>query len=167
MDVGLIVLGAILATYGWYWGGVTESRTSAYAMGVGSIILALAAGFGGAGAGVIVGSFLALGAIYGFLATANAWNESAQDRTYGLFTLLFGIVAIFAFVYFADVGAAAQFGYAALVLAGTLLLHFISAALVPVNRGFKAFVGWVTLFAGAALIIFGYADALGVDFGTL
>lgn len=167
MDLGLIVLGTILATYGWYWGGVTESRTSAYAMGVGSVLLGLAFAFGGIGAGVVVGSLWAFGAIFGFLATANAWNESAQDRTYGLFALLFAIVAAFSFIYMTDVGAAAQYGYAALVLAAALVLHFISAALVPANRGLKAFVGWVTLFAGAALVVFGFADALGIDFGSL
>jgi hypothetical protein len=167
VDVGLVILGAILVTYGWYWGGVTESRTTAYAMGVGSFMLGLAFAFGGGGGDVVFGSMLALGAIFGFLATANAWNESAQDRTYGMFCLLFGVVSAFGYIYFADVSAAGQYGYAALLLAVTLILHFISAGLVPANRGFKAFVGWVTLIVGAALVLFGYADVLDIDFGTL
>ena len=60
-----------------------------------------------------------------------------------------------------------QFGYAALLLGIVLLLHFISASFIADNRGFKAFVGWMTLIAGAALVFFGFAEALGVDFGTL
>jgi hypothetical protein len=167
VELGMVVLGAVLATYGWYWGGVTESRTSAYAMGAGAFMLGLAFAFGGGGEDVVTGSFLALGAVYALLATANAWNESAQDRTYGMFALLFGIVALFGFLHFADEGAAAQLGFGALALGATLILHFISASLVPTNRGFKAFVGWVTLFAGAALILFGFADVLNLDLGTL
>jgi hypothetical protein len=167
VDVGMVVLGAVLATYGWYWGGVTESRTSAYAMGAGAFMLGFAFAFGGGGEDVVVGSFLALGAIFSLLATANAWNESAQDRTYGMFALLFGVVALFSFIYFVDQGAAGQYGYGALVLAIALVLHFISAGLVPTNKGFKALTGWVTLFAGAALVVFGFADALGWNFGTL
>ena len=162
----LVLLGAILVTYGWYWGGVTESRTTAYALGVASFILALTFAFSGGG-DVVGGSWWALGAIFGFLAAANAWNESSQDRTYGMFALLFGVVAFFSYVYLADAGAAAQYGYAALLLGIVLLLHFISAGLVADNRGFKAFVGWMTLIAGAALVFFGFAEALGVDFGNL
>lgn len=167
MEVGIIVLGAVLATYGWYWGGVTESRTSAYAMGAGALMLGLAFAFGGFGDDAIVSAFLALGAIFALLATANAWNESSQDRTYGFFALLFAVVALFGFIHFGNIGAPAQFGYAALVLAATLVLHFISAGLVPTNRGFKAFTGWMTLIAGAALLVFGFAEALDLDFGTL
>jgi hypothetical protein len=167
VDVGLVILGAVLATYGWYWGGVTESRTSAYAMGAGAFLLGLTFAFTGGGSDIVTQSLWALGAIFAFLATANAWNESSQDRTYGMFALLFGVVAIFGYVFLADAGAAGQYGYAALVLGVVLILHFISAALVPDNKGFKGFVGWLTLIAGTALVLFGYADALGFDFGTL
>jgi hypothetical protein len=167
VDVGLIVLGAVLVTYGWYWGGVTESRTSAYAMGAGALMLGLNFAFGGGGGDAVLGSFLALGAIFAFLATANAWNESSQDRTYGMFALLFAVASLLSFFYFSDIGAAAQYGFAALALVAVLVLHFISASLVPANRGFKAVAGWATLFAGAALVVFGFADALGWDFGTL
>jgi len=164
--VELVLLGAILVTYGWYWGGVTESRTTAYALGLASFILALTFAFSGGG-DVVGGSWWALGAIFGLLAAANAWNESSQDRTYGMFALLFGVVAFFSYVYLADAGAAAQYGYAALLLGIVMLLHFISAGLVADNRGFKAFVGWMTLIAGAALVFFGFAEALSVDFGHL
>ncbi len=164
----LVILGAILVTYGWYWGGVTESRTTAYALGVASLLLGLTFAFtGGAGGDVVGGSWWAFGAIFAFLAAASAWNESSQDRTYGMFALLFGVVAFFGYIYLADVGAAAQYGYGALLLGATLVLHFIAAALVADSRGFRAFVGWMTLIAGAALVFFGFADALGVDFGTL
>jgi hypothetical protein len=36
-------------------------------------------------------------------------------------------------------------------------MHFISAALVPSNKGFKSFVGWLTLGAGVVLAYIGYA----------
>lgn len=166
MDVGLVILGAVLATYGWYWGGVTESRTSAYAMGAGAFLLGLTFAFTGGGGDIVTGSFWALGAIFAFMATANAWNESSQDRTYGMFALLFGVVALFAYSGFAE-GTPAQYGYAALILGATLILHFISAALIPDNKGFKGLIGWVTLAAGVALVVFGYADVIGIDFGTL
>jgi len=166
--VELVILGAILVTYGWYWGGVTESRTTAYALGVASLLLGLTFAFtGGAGGDVVGGSWWAFGAIFAFLAAASAWNESSQDRTYGMFALLFGVVAFFGFIYLADVGAPAELGYGSLLLGATLVLHFIAAALVADSRGFRAFVGWMTLIAGAALVFLGFADALGIDFGNL
>lgn len=162
MDIGLVILGAILVTYGWYWGGVTESRTTAYALGVAAVLLGLTFAFtGGAGGEAVAGSLWAYGAIFAFLAASNAWNESSQDRTYGMFALLFGVVAFFGFMYFSDNNAPGQYSYAAILLGVTLVLHFISAGLVADNRGFKAFVGWLTLIAGAALVYFGFAEALG------
>lgn len=162
----LVLLGAIFITYGWYWGGVTESRTTAYALGLASLLLGLTFAFSGGG-DVVGGSWWAYGAIFGFLAAANAWNESSQDRTYGMFALLFSVVAFFSYIYLADVGAAAQYGYAAILAGIVLFFHFVSAGLIADNRGFKATVGWMTLLAGAALVFFGFADALGVDFGNL
>ena len=167
MEIGFVILGAILATYGWYWGGVTESRTSAYAMGAGSLMLAFAFAFSGGSWDVVTGSVFAFGAIYGFLATANAWNESSQDRTYGLFALLFGVVALFGYSVAVDADLPGQFGLGSLAIAGAMALHFISAALVPTNKGFKAFVGWVTLGVGVALIYFGFAEALDQGFDPL
>ena len=162
MDIALVVLGAVLATYGWYWGGVTESRTTAYALGVGAFLLSLTFAFtGGAGGDAVLGSIWAYGAIFAFLAAANAWNESSQDRTYGMFALLFGVVAFFGYMFFMDNDAPGQYTYAALLAGVTFLLHFISASLVADNRGFKAFVGWLTLGVGIALVYFGFADALG------
>ena len=172
MDVALILLGAILVTYGWYWGGVTESRTTAYALGAASLMFGFWFAFtGGAGGDAVAGSMLAFAAIFGLLAASNAWNESSQDRTYGMFALLFAIGSFFTYFYFADSVRAsatpAQYGFGALVAGVVFLLHFISAALISDNRGFKAFVGWMTLIAGAALVFFGFANALGVDFGHM
>ena len=62
METGFLIVGAILATYGWYWGGVTEARTSAYAMGTGSIILGLFAAFNAAA--VPAWALFALGAMF-------------------------------------------------------------------------------------------------------
>ena len=160
LDVALVALGAILVTYGWYWGGVTESRTTAYALGAFAFMLGLAFAFGGSGE-VVGGTMVSFAAVFGFLAAANAWNESAQDRTFGMFALLFAIVSFFGFMYFNDNSFAGQYTYAALVAGIVFALIFISASLVHHNRGFKNLVWWVTLFAGVVLIWFGFAEALG------
>ncbi len=156
----LVLIGAIFVTYGWYWGGVTEARTTAYAVGAASLLLGFGFAFGEVGAGgVAFGSLAALGAVYGLLATANAWNESAQDRTYGLFALFFGLAAFLGMA--ADLeggGDLTDAGLAALLIGATLVLHFISAALVPVNKGFKALVGWVTLLVGVFIVVIAFAE---------
>ena len=160
MELAFVMLGAILVTYGWYWGGVTEARTSAYAMGTGSIVLGL---FAVNNPGAVPGwSLFGLGAMFGVLATANAWNESAQDRTYGLFALFFAVAAVFGVI--ADLEAntdMTDLGLAALVLAVVTGLHFISAALVPSNKGFKALTGWLTLGGGAFIAFLGFAESVG------
>ena len=161
MDITLILFGAVLVTYGWYWGGITESRTTAYALGVGALLLGLTFAFTGGGGDVIGGSWWAYGAIFAFLAAANAWNESSQDRTYGMFAWLFAVVAFFGFMFLSDHDAAGQYTLSALLLVATFFLHFISASLVADNRGFKATVGWLTLAVGFVLVYFGFADALG------
>lgn len=160
MDVALVAIGAILVTYGWYWGGVTESRTTAYALGALAFMLGLAFSFGAA-TDVVAGTLVAFGAVFGFLAAANAWNESAQDRTFGMFALLFAIVSFFGYMFFVDNSAPGQYSIAALLAVVVFALIFISAALVHHNRGFKQLVGWVTLGAGLVLIYFGFAEALG------
>jgi hypothetical protein len=160
LELAFVTLGAILVTYGWYWGGVTEARTSAYAMGTGSIILGLFAAF--TPAAVPAWTLFAVGAMWGMLATANAWNESAQDRTYGMFALFFAVAALLGVA--ADNEAAGEmtdYGLGALVVAVVMLLHFIAAALVPANKGFKALVGWVTLIGGAFLAFIGFAESIG------
>ena len=160
MELAFVTLGAILVTYGWYWGGVTEARTSAYAMGTGSIILGLWAASNPAA--VPAWSLFAIGAMFGMLATANAWNESTEDRTYGLFALFFSLAALLGV--FADneaFGELTDYGLGALVLAVVLALHFISAALVPSNKGFKSLVGWITLLGGAFIAYLGFAESIG------
>lgn len=160
MELAFVLLGGILVTYGWYWGGVTEARTSAYAMGTGSIILGLFAAFNPAA--VPAWSLFAIGAMFGMLATANAWNESSQDRTYGLFALFVAVAALLGVA--ADneaFGQMTDYGLGALVLAGVTIMHFISAALVPANKGFKGLVGWVTLIGGAFLAFLGFAESIG------
>ena len=160
MELAFVLLGAILVTYGWYWGGVTEARTSAYAMGTASIMLGLFAAFNPAA--VPAWSLFAIGAMFGVLATANAWNESTLDRTYGLFALFFAVAALLGVA--ADneaFGEMTDYGLGALVLAGVMVMHFISAALVPANKGFKALVGWFTLGGGAFLAFLGFAESIG------
>jgi len=160
LELAFVLLGSILVTYGWYWGGVTEARTSAYAMGTGSVILGLFAAFNPAA--VPAWSLFALGAVFGMLATANAWNESTQDRTYGLFALFFAFSALLGVA--ADneaFGEMTDYGLGALILAVVAGLHFISAALVPSNKGFKALAGWITLAGGAFLAYIGFAASIG------
>ncbi len=160
MELAFITLGAILVTYGWYWGGVTEARTSAYAMGTGSVILGLFAAFNPAAPPTW--ALFAVGSMFGMLATANAWNESAQDRTYGLFALFFALAAMLGVA--ADLEANPDLtdpGLGALILAVVAALHFISAALVASNKGFKAFVGWVTLIGGVFVAFIGFAESTG------
>lgn len=157
-----IVLGAILVTYGWYWGGVSEARTSAYAMGAGTLILTLLAAFNPADPAVW--ALTALGAMYGGLATANAWNEGAQDRTYGLFALFFAFALLLGVAAESNAtDSLSEIGLGALLLAIVFVMHFIAAALVPTVKGFKAFVGWITLIVGVVVAFFGYADALDID----
>jgi hypothetical protein len=166
VDVAFILLGAVLVTYGWYWGGVTESRTTAYALGAAAFMFGLWFAFSGGGGGdAMVGSMLGFGAIYSLLSASNAWNESAQDRTYGMFALLFAAGAFLTFTNLTDAGTPVQYGFGALLAAVVFGLHFISAALIPANRGFKNFVGWLTLIGGAVLVVFGYSATLGWDFG--
>lgn len=160
MELAFVILGAILVTYGWYWGGVTEARTSAYAMGTGSIILGLFAAFNPAA--VPTWSLFAIGAMFGMLATANAWNESTQDRTYGLFALFLTVVAVLSVFADANInGDLTDAGLGGLVLAAVTALHFIAAALVPANKGFKGLVGWITLIGGAFLAFLGFAESIG------
>ena len=157
MEIALILLGGVFVTYGWYWGGVTEARTTAYAVGALSFLLGLSYAFQGADS-VTGGALLALGAVFGFLAMFNAWNETSQDRTYGFFALFLAFGAFMAVA--ADLEAntdMTDFGLAALIVGITLLMHFISAALTPATKGFKALVGWVTLIAGAVIAYIGYA----------
>lgn len=153
MDVAMAVLGAVLVTYGWYWAGVTESRTTAYAMGAGAIMLGLGFAFGGGS------PLIALGAIFALLGTMNAWNESSQDRTYGMFALLLAVIALLAY------GNDDGLGYGVLALGAIAALHFVSAALVPANKGFKALIGWATLFAGAVIVFVALEDFTGIAIG--
>ena len=79
---------------------------------------------------------MAFGAIFAFLAAASAWNESPQDRTYGMFALLFGVAAVFGYIYLVD-GARCALGYGALLLGATL---FCTSSRRPAadSRGFRA-----------------------------
>lgn len=156
-----ILLGAILVTYGWYWGGVTESRSTAAATAVPAAILAGATVFNPAGADTTVWALGGLSAIFGTLVALSAYWETAIDRTLGLYSLFFAVAVALVAAGFATAGNAVG-SLAAIVLAGVFALIFISAALVPGVRGFRAFVGWVTLVAGALVAFLGFVPALGV-----
>jgi hypothetical protein len=52
-----------------------------------------------------------------------------------------------------------------LALGAIAALHFVSAALVPANKGFKALIGWATLFAGAVIVFVALEDFTGIAIG--
>jgi hypothetical protein len=162
--VVLIVLGAILATYGWYWGGVTDGRTTAIGVGAGASILAGLSVFRPGDASTAVWSIAALGAVMGGLAAIGAYAERRTDRTAGLFGLYFGLAAALAAGTLGVANDFGAFGIASVLLAVVAGLVFVAGALVPQSRGYRAFVGWVMLVAGAAIGLLGYLPGLGVDF---
>jgi hypothetical protein len=79
-----------------------------------------------------------------------------------MFALFFAIAALMGVA--ADneaFGQMTDYGLGALVLSAVALLHFISAALVPSNKGFKGLVGWFTLIGGAFIAFLGFAESIG------
>jgi hypothetical protein len=79
-----------------------------------------------------------------------------------MFALFFAIAALLGVA--ADneaFGTMTDYGLGAMVLAIVAFLHFISAALVPSNKGFKALAGWITLAGGAFLAFLGFAESIG------
>ncbi|GMQ86059.1 MAG: hypothetical protein BMS9Abin07_1631 [Acidimicrobiia bacterium] len=163
----LILLGAILITYGWYWGGVTESRSTAVAVGGLSLVLGGIAIFNPGEADVIVWAVAGLTAVFGLLAAASAYWEQSPDRTLGLYSLLLAVAALLSVG--ADVNATDNLntlGIAGLILAGVFALVFVAGALVPGTRAFRSLIGWVMLVAGAVVAFLGYAEAIGISVGT-
>ncbi len=162
--VVLIVLGAVLATYGWYWVSLTEGRATAYGLAAGAGILAGLTVFRPGDASTAVWSIAALGAIMGALAAIGAHSERRVDRTTGLFALYFGAAAGLAAGTLAKASNFEAFAYASVALAVVGGLVFVAGALVPQSRGYRAFVGWVMLVAGAGIGLLGYLPGLGVNF---
>ncbi len=159
-----VLLGAILVTYGWYWGGVTESRSTGVATGIPAAILGGIVIFGSAD--IWVTAVAAVGATFGALVAFGALWETAADRTQGLFALLAALVAVLSVAALLT-PSGAEFEtntFAYLVLAVAWAFVFISAGLTPGERGFRNFVGWLVLIAGAVVAFMGYAPALEITF---
>lgn len=162
-ELTFVLLGAILVTYGWYWGGVAESRTTGVAVGVPAIILAGITFF--QAPSIEVAAVAATGAVFGGIVAMAAMADGAADRGQGLFALFAGIVAILGMsVLLQDTGVFETNTLAYLVLALAYGFIFISAGLVPAQRGFRSLVGWITLVAGAIMALLAFAPALAITF---
>lgn len=163
MEITFVLIGAVLVTYGWYWGGVSESRTTGIATAIPAIVLGGIVVFDTPS--IEVAAVAATGAVFGGIVAASATADAAADRAQGLFALFAGIVAVLSIAAVAEMTN--QFetdSLAYLVLAITYAFIFISAGLTPAVRGFRNFVGWLTLVAGAVVAFLGYAPALGITF---
>ncbi len=158
-----VLLGAILVTYGWYWGGVTESRTTGVATGVPALILAGVVIFDTPP--VEVAAVAGVGAVFGVLVALSALWETAADRSLGLFALFAALVTILTIAAISN--ATEQFETNSLAYVGLAVawgLVFVSAALTPENRPFRNLVGWILLGAGALVAFMAYAPALEITF---
>lgn len=164
-ELTFILLGAILASYGWYWGGVTDGRTTAVATGIPAAILGGLTVFSVAGntPSVAGWALTALAGVFGMLVALSALWEVQVDRTLGLYSLFFGIAAaLIAGAFVSEAGVFTLAALAAVVLVVVLAFMFIAGALIPEVRGFRSFVGWLTLVGGAVVALIGLAPTLGV-----
>lgn len=166
-EITFVLLGAVLVMYGWYWGGVTASRTTAIAVGIPAAILGGITIF--QGDEPAIWALGGLGAVFGALVALTAWWDMAADRTVGLYALLAGLGAILttaALVNQDPNNELSNDSFTAIVLAVAYALVFISAGLVPENRGFRNFVGWAVLVLGAVVAFFGFAAGLDVTINS-
>jgi hypothetical protein len=166
-DLALVVVGAALATLGWYWGGVADSRTSSVALGAAAAILLGTTVFAAAGTAPALPVWAlagVTGAWAGLIAAVVRW-EIGGDRTLGLFSLfvaLAGVLSAAGLIRDADGLTTTALGALAVAVAAVLL--FVSGALIPAVRGFRSFVGWVVLLLGAVTAVLGYGASLGFSF---
>lgn len=161
-DLSFILLGAIFVMLGWYWGGTTASRTTAVATGIPAALLGGVAIFADSPP-VWVWALAGLGATFGALVALGALWEAPGDRALGLYALFFGIAA--ALIAGAVVQETDEFtnqALAAVVVVVVQAFIFISAALTPEHRGFRNFVGWLTLVGGALVAFLGFAESLAI-----
>lgn len=164
-EVSLVLLGAILVMYGWYAGGVTESRTTAVATGIPAAILGGIAIFTQDTA-VTTWALAGTGAVLGALIALSAYWEVVADRAVGLYSLFFGIVTILITSALArEAEQLDERSTGSLILTIAAALIFVSQGLIPQVRGFYRFVGWAVLVLGAVVAFFGFATALGVEIG--
>lgn len=166
-DLALVVVGAALATLGWYWGGITDSRTSSVALGAAAAVLLGITVFAAAGTAPALPVWALAGVTgvwAGLVAAVVRW-EIGGDRTLGLFSLFVALATVLsaAGLIRAEGGlTTTALGALAVTLAAVLL--FVSGALIPGVRGFRSFVGWVTLLLGAVTAVLGFGPSLGISF---
>ncbi len=161
-ELVLILVGATLATLGWYWGGLTDSRTSAIGTGAAAAVLGGVAIFAAAGQpSVPIWALAATSAVFGGLATATVRAEVGGERTLGLYSLFWFLAAALSGLA-ASREAVGAFGVGALLTALAAVLVFVSGALIPTVRGFRSFAGWVVLVLGAAIAAVGFGPPFGV-----
>jgi hypothetical protein len=166
-ELTLVLLGAILVSLGWYWGGVTDSRTTAVATAIPALLLTGVTIFTAAAASpaVAVWGLAGLSAVLGGLVAATTNWEIGGDRTLGLYSLFFALASgLAAGALVREAGQLTTAGLGALIVAIVAGLIFISGALIPAVRGFRSFVGWVTLVLGAVVAFLGFAPSLGIQF---
>jgi hypothetical protein len=165
LELSLILWGAAAAALGWYWGGVTEARTSWVPIGGASAILGGITIFGANDTPLPVWAFAAVSAVGGALVAAEVGWGVVSDRTLGFGALFFAGAAGLSTGGIAN--AAGSFDIQAL---GTLLaavgggLVFISAALMPTATVFRRVLGWLLVLGGFGVAFLGYAPSINVSF---
>ncbi len=162
----LVLSGAALATLGWYWGGVTDSRTSSVALAAAAAVLLGVTVFAAAGTAPPLAAWALAGVTgvwAGLIAAVVRW-EIGGDRTLGLFSLFVALAALLSAAGFIrDAGELTVVALGALGVALAAVLIFISGALIPTVRGFRSFTGWLTLVLGAVIAVLGYGVSLGLQ----
>lgn len=162
--ITLTLLGVILITNGWYWGGVTEGRTTGIATGLAAVILAVAAAFNIPQLAPEVAVLAGLGAVFGGMVALDAYTETTNDRTLGLFSLALVVAAALVLAaILATTGAFTLVALGTVFVATAWLLIFISEGLIPQVEAFRRFAGWTTLILGAAVLFIGFSPLLNLE----
>ncbi len=163
-DLTLILVGALLVSIGWLWGGVTDSRTTAVAAVVpAAMLLGITVFTASSAPDTPTWAFAAISAVWAGLFAATTRWEVSDDRTLGLFSLFVAITA--GLVAGGLINADEELTVTSLgviVSAGAAVLVFISGALIPSVRAFRNFAGWALLILGAATTFLGLATSLDV-----
>ena len=84
LELSLILWGAAAATLGWYWGGVTEGRTSWVPIGAAGVLLGGITIFAAGGTPLPVWAFAAVSAIGATLVAATLVAYRQDRRTVAL-----------------------------------------------------------------------------------
>lgn len=163
LELALILFGATAIGLGWFWGGVTEARTTAVWTGIPAILLSGIVIFSAAASSptLPVWAFAAAAAILAGLVAAEIGWGVIGDRSLGLYALFFAAAAalvVGGLAIEADEFTIQALG--ALIAAGIGALIFIASALLPHVKGFRNFAGWAILVAGAVVAFLGFAPSL-------